>query len=288
MQQLTERQQQVLDIIVTSLAKAGCPPTLREISDSIGTKGTATAIAHLDALERKGYINRRGGSRGIMLANRPPSSVQVPVVGTVRAGAPESAVEDLQGHCCVDPSWLRGHPVPPAPRARIPAPAAAAREVRRCRERRNRRGDRRWRSDPEAFLPRGRPDPSAAGERCAPADHHHGRRGGDRGCRKASADCQGLRMSSGKGVRIAVLYEPGKRAQPVWFDGSQLRFDNPPEEPRPPKPAQPVEIGLHAPSTAPAPVVPASSVMPSTSSTQSVTTAPDPGPSSTQAAGADK
>lgn len=108
MQPLTERQQQVLEVIAVSLAKAGCPPTLREISDSIGTKGTATAIAHLEALERKGYINRRGGSRGIMLANRPPSSVPVPVVGTVRAGAPEPAVEDYQGHCSVDPSWLRG------------------------------------------------------------------------------------------------------------------------------------------------------------------------------------
>ena len=108
MQPLTERQQQVLDVIAVSLAKAGCPPTLREISDSIGTKGTATAIAHLEALDRKGYINRRGGSRGIMLTNRPPSSVLVPVVGTVRAGAPEPAVEDYQGHCSVDPSWLRG------------------------------------------------------------------------------------------------------------------------------------------------------------------------------------
>jgi repressor LexA len=108
MQPLTERQQQVLDVIAASLARAGCPPTLREISDSIGTKGTATAIAHLDALERKGYIKRRGGSRGIMLANRPASSVLVPVAGTVRAGAPEPAVEDLQGYCSVDPSWLRG------------------------------------------------------------------------------------------------------------------------------------------------------------------------------------
>ena len=108
MQPLTERQQRVLDTIVAALATTGCPPTLREISGIIGTKGTATAIAHLDALERKGYINRRGGSRGIMLANRPAPSVAVPVVGTVRAGAPEPAVEDLQGHCSVDPSWLRG------------------------------------------------------------------------------------------------------------------------------------------------------------------------------------
>ena len=95
-------------MIAVSLAGAGCPPTLREISDRIGTRGTATAIAHLDALERKGYISRRGGSRGIMLVNRPPSSVPVPIVGTVRAGVPEPAVEDLQGYCSVDPSWLRG------------------------------------------------------------------------------------------------------------------------------------------------------------------------------------
>lgn len=108
MQLLTERQQRVLDFIVTSHARAGCPPTLREISDSIGTKGTATAIAHLDALERKGYINRRGGSRGIMLVNRPPVSIPVPIVGTVRAGVPEPAVENLQGHYSIDPSWLRG------------------------------------------------------------------------------------------------------------------------------------------------------------------------------------
>ena len=108
MQQLTERQQQVLDIIAASLAGAGCPPTLREISDGIGTKGTATAIAHLNALERKGYIKRRGGARGIMFVNRPASSTLVPIVGMVRAGAPEPAVEDLQGYCAIDPSWLRG------------------------------------------------------------------------------------------------------------------------------------------------------------------------------------
>jgi repressor LexA len=43
-----------------------------------------------------------------MLANRLPSSALVPVVGTVRAGVPEPAAEDLQGHCAIDPSWLRG------------------------------------------------------------------------------------------------------------------------------------------------------------------------------------
>jgi hypothetical protein len=77
-------------------------------------------------------------------------------------------------------------------------------------------------------------------------------------------------------------------AQPVWFDGTQLRFDNPPEEPRPPKPAQPVMMGLNTPPAEPARVVPAGSVAPSTAPTPSTTTAPVPRPSSTQAMGVDK
>jgi hypothetical protein len=77
-------------------------------------------------------------------------------------------------------------------------------------------------------------------------------------------------------------------AQPVWFDGSQLRFDNPPEEPRPPKPAQPVETKLHAPPQAPTPVEHASGVTPSTAPTPSAATVPVPRPSSTQSTGAEK
>ena len=77
-------------------------------------------------------------------------------------------------------------------------------------------------------------------------------------------------------------------AQPVWFDGSQLRFDTPPEEPRPPKPAQPVNVGLQAPPQAPTPVVPASSVTPSTAPIPSTMTAPAPRPSSTQGRGIER
>lgn len=108
MDTLTERQKRVLDVITAQLDQLGCPPTLREISDRIGTRGTATAIAHLEALERKGYITRRPGSRGIMLAGRSGTPLSLPIVGTVRAGSPEPAIEDVQGHCCVDPSWVRG------------------------------------------------------------------------------------------------------------------------------------------------------------------------------------
>lgn len=105
---LTDRQQQVLDFVSSYLDQNGCPPTIREISDHIGVKGTATAIQHLDAIEKKGYISRREGSRGIAFTNKTAKPVSLPVLGTVKAGTPEPAVEDIQGYYTIDPSWIKG------------------------------------------------------------------------------------------------------------------------------------------------------------------------------------
>src|SRR5689334_1635199 len=108
MQKLTDRQRQVLDFVSNYLDENGCPPTLREISEHIGTKGTATALLHLEALERKGHVHRRDGSRGISLTRRTAASVSLPIIGIVRAGVPEPAIEDILGYYSIDPSWLKG------------------------------------------------------------------------------------------------------------------------------------------------------------------------------------
>ena len=107
MEPLTDRQQQVLDYLSSYINQHECPPTLREISEHIGTAGTVSAMRHLEALERKGYVNRRDGSRGIALVGR-SGSVAVPIVGTVRAGMPELATEDILGFCQIDANWLKG------------------------------------------------------------------------------------------------------------------------------------------------------------------------------------
>jgi repressor LexA len=109
MDQLTDRQQQIFDYITDYLDDNGYPPTVREISGKIGVNGTATAIKHLVALERKGYIQRRmGHSRSINLCNRGPGAVSVPVVGRVKAGQPMPAVEDIEGYYSLDLSWIHG------------------------------------------------------------------------------------------------------------------------------------------------------------------------------------
>lgn len=110
MEALTPRQQQVLDFITEHIDERGYPPTLREIAQHIDTKGTVTAASHLEALERKGYLRREAGSsRGIFLVREPqPEFTKIPIVGTVRAGQPAMAFEDIEGYYPVEKLQLRG------------------------------------------------------------------------------------------------------------------------------------------------------------------------------------
>ena len=109
METLTSRQQQVYHFISDYLETNGCPPTLREISANIGTSGTVSALRHLEALERKGYLRRReGSSRGITLTQASSTTVLLPIVGRIRAGLLHPAVEDIIGHLSVDRTMVKG------------------------------------------------------------------------------------------------------------------------------------------------------------------------------------
>jgi repressor LexA len=109
MQILTTRQKQVFEFIKEYLETNGSPPTLREISTHIGTAGTVTAIGHVNALEKKGYLRRReGSSRGIVLTMSPSTAVSLPIVGKIRAGMLQPAMEDITGYLSVDTSLIKG------------------------------------------------------------------------------------------------------------------------------------------------------------------------------------
>ncbi|WP_224981881.1 transcriptional repressor LexA [Geomonas agri] len=106
MEQLTPRQQEVLEIISRHVEAYGYPPTLREIGAKLGVSGTLGVLKHLEALEKKGYLRRQEGStRGITL-NRQGQGASLPIVGTVRAGALHPAIEDIEGHFTIDRSQL--------------------------------------------------------------------------------------------------------------------------------------------------------------------------------------
>jgi repressor LexA len=110
MQTLTDRQQQVYSFIKEYIEANGSSPTLREISAHIGTAGTVTAMGHVTALQKKGYLRRRtaGSSRGIVLTHAFSTVSTLPIVGRIRAGTLHPAIEDISGYLNIDSSLVKG------------------------------------------------------------------------------------------------------------------------------------------------------------------------------------
>jgi repressor LexA len=111
---LTARQQQILDLIQSAIARTGAPPTRAEIATELGFKSANAAEEHLQALARKGAIELLSGtSRGIRLKSETlrainesrnkqysfqlPSLAQLilPLIGRVAAGSPILAQEHI-------------------------------------------------------------------------------------------------------------------------------------------------------------------------------------------------
>ena len=101
---ITKRQQAVLDVIEQCIREKGFGPTVREVCQALGLSSPSTVHGHLSRLEEKGYIRRGGGakSRAIEILDErevaPPQRemVDVPIVGTVTAGTPILAVENIE------------------------------------------------------------------------------------------------------------------------------------------------------------------------------------------------
>jgi repressor LexA len=110
MSQLTTRQQQVYDFLAGYIADQGYPPTLQEIAGHLQVSGNFGVLRHLQVLERKGLINRSpGSSRSIVLADRSRSEpLELPLVGTVQAGLPQLAEEQIETYLAVDSSLVKG------------------------------------------------------------------------------------------------------------------------------------------------------------------------------------
>lgn len=69
MQGLTERQQQILNAIASYVNEKGYSPTVREIADMVGIKSSSTLHAHLQRLEKKGYITKERGKPRTITVN---------------------------------------------------------------------------------------------------------------------------------------------------------------------------------------------------------------------------
>ncbi len=97
---LTDRQQQILDLIRDHIQSTGYPPTRAEIAEQLGFRSVNAAEQHLKALERKGIIEIiKGTSRGIRLCE---AYAGLPVVGDVAAGEPILAQQNIDDYLPLD------------------------------------------------------------------------------------------------------------------------------------------------------------------------------------------
>jgi repressor LexA len=107
---LTKKQQEILDFIASFTQREGMAPTVYEIADYFGIK-SATAFAHLRALQRKGYVTRSSKARSLtLLRSDSPRhlslTLSIPVLGRISAGMPLLAEEQIEKTIQFDPTLL--------------------------------------------------------------------------------------------------------------------------------------------------------------------------------------
>ena len=101
---ITAKQQEILEYIKETILKKGYPPAVREICEAVHLKSTSSVHSHLESLEKNGYIRRDPTKPRTIeiiddcfnLTRR--EVVNVPLIGTVAAGQPILAEENIENY----------------------------------------------------------------------------------------------------------------------------------------------------------------------------------------------
>ncbi len=101
---ISKKQSEILEYIKDCILKKGYPPAVREICDAVNLKSTSSVHAHLETLEKNGFIRRDPTKpRAIEICDDSFQMVRhemtsLPVIGTVAAGQPILAQENIEGY----------------------------------------------------------------------------------------------------------------------------------------------------------------------------------------------
>lgn len=101
---ITAKQREILEYIKHEILNKGYPPAVREICEAVHLKSTSSVHAHLETLEKNGYIRRDPTKpRAIEIIDENfnltrREVVNVPIIGSVAAGQPILAVENIESY----------------------------------------------------------------------------------------------------------------------------------------------------------------------------------------------
>ena len=109
---ISPKQREILEYLKSQTLSKGYPPAVREICEAVKLKSTSSVHSHLETLEKNGYIRRDPSKpRAIEitddtfnLAKR--EMVSVPIVGTITAGQPILAVENIESYFPIPTEYM--------------------------------------------------------------------------------------------------------------------------------------------------------------------------------------
>ena len=109
---ITPKQQEILDFIKSEILHKGYPPAVRDICEAVHLKSTSSVHSHLETLEKNGYI-RRDPTKPRAIEIRDDTFqltrrevVNVPLIGTVAAGQPILAQENIENYFPVPAEYM--------------------------------------------------------------------------------------------------------------------------------------------------------------------------------------
>lgn len=102
--QPTARQLAVFDFIKKHICDNGFPPTVREVASNFGFASPLSAQSHINALVKKGLLKKSPQKQRSLeiVGFKPAEESKIPLLGTVRAGAPVLAVEHIEDYVNID------------------------------------------------------------------------------------------------------------------------------------------------------------------------------------------
>lgn len=109
---ISKKQKEILEYIKSEILTKGYPPAVREICEAVNLKSTSSVHSHLETLEKNGYIRRDPTKpRAIEVIDDQfnltrRETVHVPLVGTVAAGQPILAQENIENYFPVPAEYM--------------------------------------------------------------------------------------------------------------------------------------------------------------------------------------
>jgi repressor LexA len=106
---LTARQQRILEFIGDTVRERGYPPTVREIGEAVGLTSSSSVHSQLANLQRKGLLHKDPTKpRAIQIDEPRVEGAVVPVLGRIAAGAPVLASEHVEEYLTVPMGFVDG------------------------------------------------------------------------------------------------------------------------------------------------------------------------------------